>query len=63
MVNEVNNNWPLVPVYTPDVTILRKDSAAKFSSERRKDSIAFENKVRHKSVYFWEKGVFIDIYT
>lgn len=62
MVDEVKINWPIVPVYAMDVTVLRKDSAAQFSSERRKDSIAFENKIRHKSVYFWEKGAFVDIY-
>jgi hypothetical protein len=62
MINEVKNNWPLVPVHTPDVTVLRKDSAVQFSSERRKGSIAFENKARHTSTYFWEKGAFVDIF-
>lgn len=62
MVNEINNNWPIVPVHTTDVIVLRKNSSPQFSSERRKDSVAFENKVRHKSVYFWEKGAFVDIY-
>jgi len=62
MVNEVKNNWPLVPVHTTDVIVLRKISDPQFSPERRKDSIAFENKARRTSVYFWEKGAFVDIY-
>jgi len=62
MINEVKNNWPLVPVFTPDVTVLRKDPAVHFSSEQRLDSFAFENKARRTSAYYWEKGAFVDIY-
>jgi len=62
MINEVKNNWPLVPVHATDVTVLRKDPVSHLSLDHHKDSFAFENKARRTSAYFWEKGAFVDIY-
>ena len=62
MVDEVKNNWPLVPMHTPVVTVLQKNSAFRFSLERRMNPVALENKPRHTPVYYWEKGAFVDVY-
>ena len=62
MVNEVKSNWPIVPVHTISSVALRKDSAVRFSSERRNELINDENKVPPETFYFREKGALIDIY-
>lgn len=62
MVTKTGDHWPIAPVHTPNDIALRKDSAVRFSSECRNESINDENKVPLKTFYFREKGVLIDIY-
>lgn len=62
MVNEAGNRWPIVPVHIPNSVALRKDSAVRFSPERRNELINDENKVPLKTFYFRGKGVLIDFY-
>ncbi len=62
MINKVKNNWPLVPVQTPNGIALRKDSAVQSSPERRNELIIHDNRVPIKTSYSLEKGALIDIY-
>ncbi|MDP2861519.1 MAG: hypothetical protein Q8N95_01875 [Desulfobacterales bacterium] len=62
MVNKAGDSWPIVPVHTSNSIAMRKDSAVRFSSERRNELINDENKVPPETFYLWEKGKLIDIF-
>lgn len=62
MVNKTGNSWPMVPVNAADSVAMRKNSAVRFSPERRNELVNHENDVPPKTFYAWEKGTLIDIY-